>query len=122
MGTSPKLQGIRNEIDKISEIMDRGSSLTNQYRRDFLISEIDTLMNVLSLVETRAYKECFILLRTVLEKFLFFWLMLAGNKFRWTDTYTIYPTISNTRREARDATFDLWKNLNKGESLLPTEQ
>jgi hypothetical protein len=70
-------------------------------------------MNVLSLVESRAYKECFILLRTVLEKFLFFWLMLAGNKFRWTDTYTIYPTISKTKREARDTTFDLWKNLNK---------
>lgn len=105
--TPAKLREIRNEIEKISEIMEHGTTLMNQYRRDFLFSEIDTLMNVLNL------RECLIVLRTVLEKLLFFWLMLAGEKYRWTYTYTIYPIRSNTRKEARDTTFGFWQNLNK---------
>ena len=70
--TPAKLREIRNEIEKISEIMEHGTTLMNQYRRDFLFSEIDTLMNVLNLREAHAYKECLIVLRTVSRNFCSF--------------------------------------------------
>ena len=86
----------------------------NQYRRDFLFSEIDTLMNVLNLQRSSRFQRLsYMSYKRSLEKLLFFWLMLAGEKYRWTYTYTIYPIRSNTRKEARDTTFGFWQNLNK---------
>src|SRR5581483_11241338 len=50
-------------------------------RVDYLLGELTTLTAVLDLAQSQNYKECFILLRTVLEKFLYFWLMPKGKNF-----------------------------------------
>ena len=50
------------------------------------------------------------LLRGVLEKFLFFWLMFDGKRYQWITQYTIHPKVSRTAREARDTTIAFWRN------------
>jgi len=70
-------------------------------------------------LEEGLYKESLILIRTVFEKFLFFWLMFYGNKYRHPKSYNIQKKTSKTDREARDATMDEWKKLWKqGDSRL----
>lgn len=82
---------------------------TDFNRRHFLFSEIDTLIKVIDLVELNIFKESFIILRTVFEKFLFFWLMFEGKKYRWITTYKIIPNKNNTPKYTRDNTLQLWK-------------
>jgi hypothetical protein len=105
-----KIRNMRDEINGISGIIDNYATPTEQNRCNFLFTEMNTLMNVMNLNEQKGYKECFILLRTVLEKFLFFWLMFKGRKYRWTVTFHIIPNISKTITEARNKTLELWKN------------
>jgi hypothetical protein len=70
------------------------------------------------MLEQRAYKESFVLLRTTFEKFLYFWLMFEGKRFRWTDTYNIRPKISKTPKEARDRTIALRTEKKNGNPKL----
>lgn len=105
---SNRLRDMRKEINDISGLIYEPSYPTDHKRLIFLLTEIDTLLAILNLNEQRAYKECFILLRTVLEKFLFFWLMLEGTKYRWTEEYEIHPITSKSSQEARDATLEKW--------------
>ena len=70
--------------------------------------ELVTLKNIIDLAERNFFKESFILLRTVFEKFIFFWLMFEGKRYRWTTTYKIMP-IKNTTKYAHDNTLQLWK-------------
>lgn len=74
----------------------------------YYLSEMDSAMMVLDLLQKKAYKEAFILIRTIFEKFLYFWLMLEGRRYRWTVQYTITPKESQTVREARDKTYEKW--------------
>jgi hypothetical protein len=60
-----------------------------------------------------AYKESFIILRTILEKFLYFWLIFEGLKFKRTIHYTIDVVESKNAKEARDKTLKLWIELQK---------
>jgi hypothetical protein len=98
----------KHELDDIFALINKPSYPTDYNRYYFLSTELDTLFRVISLTEIRAYKKSFILLRTVLEKFLFFWLMLEGTTYRWTITYNIIPNKSKTATEARDKTLQLW--------------
>jgi len=104
-----RIKEIRNEINQIFRIVYKPSLWTDYNRYYFLRTEIDTLIAALNLSEEKNYKESFILLRTVLEKFLFFWLMHEGKMYRWTITYNIQPIFSKTPKEARDATMELWR-------------
>ena len=50
---------------------------TDDVRLAYFYSELDTIAKILkALPELKAYKESFIMLRSVFEKFLYFWLML----------------------------------------------
>ena len=73
-----------------------------------MLSELGTLRNISDLVELDIFKESFIPLRTVFEKFMYFWLMFEAKKYRWTTTYKIIPK-KNTLKNTRDNTFHLWK-------------
>jgi hypothetical protein len=78
-------------------------------KSDYLYSELDTLIATLGLLETGKYKESFIVIRTVLEKFLYFWLMMKGRKYRWNRTFHVRPNVGSTAKTARDNTANLWK-------------
>jgi hypothetical protein len=94
------LTGLKNQTDDIGGIATSSRSFSDYNRHIFLRSELDTLSAICNLAKSRAYKESFILLRTVFEKFLFFWLMLEGNKYRWTRRYYIQREVSRTPKEA----------------------
>lgn len=112
-----RITQIRKELRFLSGVVDVPVFPTDTNRQSYLFTEIDSLMVVVGLVAKGAYKESFILLRAVLEKFLFFWLMFDGLKYKRTIHYTIEPRISKTPREARDKTLGLWNNLkNSGDS------
>jgi hypothetical protein len=108
-----RIREIRTEVDDISAIVEKQSFPVEYNRRVFLFSEIDTLIATLRLLENRFYKESFIIIRTVLEKFLYFWLMLEGRKYRWPVNYRVQPKTSLTVKEARDNTLDLWQREKK---------
>lgn len=48
------------------------------------------------------------MLRSTFEKFLYYWLMLKGTKYRWTVHYHIEKQASKTTEDARDITLDKW--------------
>jgi hypothetical protein len=106
-----RITKIREEINLIShDLIPVPVIPTDSNREDFLFSELDTLSTVIDILKVKKYKECFILLRTVLEKFLFFWLMFEGKKYRHPMFYTITRQTSRTDREARDSALERWKN------------
>ena len=61
--------------------------ISDENRLDYFRTELNTLTIVLDLMEKEHFKECFILLRTVLEKFLYFWLMMDDRKYRFKTEY-----------------------------------
>jgi hypothetical protein len=101
-----RIRKIKEEMSDIFSIINKPRLYSDYDRYYFLCSEFETLICVLNLLELRAYKESFVLLRTVFEKFLYFWLMLEGNRYRWTVTYNIQPIVSKTPKEARDNTIE----------------
>lgn len=106
-----KLRDISKEMRFISEIIDVMVFPTDSDRISYLSTELDSLITVLNLSENKAYKESFIILRTILEKFLYFWLIFEGLKFKRTIYYTIDVIASKSAKEARDKTLKLWKEL-----------
>lgn len=69
-----------------------GSADLDWYMMNLVYGEIMTLGTILELNEKRCFKECFILLRSVLEKLSYFWLMLYGIDHRWKVEYKITPS------------------------------
>jgi hypothetical protein len=108
-----KLTEVRKQIRFISGVIDSMVFPTDSDRMSYLFTELDSLITVLKLSEGNSYKESFIVLRTILEKFLYFWLMFEGIKFRRTIHYTINVVESKNSKEARDKTLKLWKALPK---------
>lgn len=111
-----RLIEIRNDIDNIYDDILKEYTLNvdiDDRRVTFLLTEFDTLMQALKLIEYKGYKESFILLRTSFEKFFYFWLMLEGKKYRWTMRQIIQRTISKTDKEARDMTLEKWRTDKK---------
>lgn len=81
-------------------------------RLDYFYTEMETLSVVLDLMEKKQHKECLILLRTVLEKFLYFWLMMDGRKYRHKTEFRVKRQASKTVEE-RDNIYQLWLKLKK---------
>ncbi len=108
-----RLREIYENIENISEIDTIKIFPTDYNRRHYLLSELRTLNNIIGLVEKNFFKESFILLRTVFEKFMFFWLMFEGKRYRWTTTYKIIPNKNNNPKDARDITYQMWENKKK---------
>lgn len=75
-------------------------------RMAYLNTEIDTLLFILESSKMERYKESFIMLRSTFEKFLYYWLMLKGTRYRWTVHYHIENQASRTTEEARNTTLD----------------
>jgi hypothetical protein len=101
-----RIRKIKEETSNIFSIINKPRLYSDYDRYYFLCEEFDTLICILNLLELRAYKESFVLLRTVFEKFLYFWLMLEGKRYRWTVTYNIQPIVSKAPKEARDNTIE----------------
>lgn len=123
-GALKRLLEIRNEIDKIHEDILYGYSLNvdiDDRRAAFLLTEFDSLVHVLELIESKGYKEALILIRSSFEKFFYFWLMLEGKKYRWTMRHYIQRSTSSTDREARDITLEKWREAKKRGDPLYTE-
>jgi hypothetical protein len=75
---------------------------------DILQSEFDCMESILILLAENKFEDSFILLRHILETFLYFWLMLEGKLYRRTRTFNIIPNPGSTVKEARDRTFEKW--------------
>jgi len=108
-----KLTDYRKQMRFISEIIYGFVYPTDTDRTNYLFTELDSLITVLDLSEKSAYKESFIILRTILEKFLYFWLMFEGIKFRRTIYYTIDVVESKNAKEAREKTLKSWTALKR---------
>jgi len=100
-------------MNSIWRIVDIPVYPTDSVRKSYFFTEMDTVMTVTTMAENKKYKESLILLRSVFEKFLYFWLMFKGVKFKWTYAYKIVPKTSSTPREARDKTVESWQELRK---------
>ena len=79
-------------------------------RLSYFYSEIDSLISIFKIIEFKAYKESFILLRAVFEKCLFFWLMLEGKKYRWTEHHIIKQKSGEDEKieDKRDRLYQEW--------------
>jgi hypothetical protein len=86
------LNDIINNSKDIAYHCKTGSTDLDWYITNLVYGEIKTLGTILELNEKRCFKECFILLRSVLEKFSYFWLMLYGINHRWKVEYKIIPS------------------------------
>jgi len=114
-----KIKQIRENVDDIyGEILQKAnlSVGVDDRRTAFFLSELDSLVTILTLLESRAYKESLILTRTVFEKFLYFWLMISGKKYRHNMTHRIIPKESPSEKEARNRTLEKWQELKKCDS------
>ena len=108
-----RLKDIRKEMDSLWRIRDTTVYPTDKVRESYFFNEIESLMLVIDIAETKKYKQSLILIRSVFEKFLYFWLMFCGKRYRWTYPYRIIPRTSSSPREARDRTIESWRQLKK---------
>lgn len=84
-----------------------------QYTRHLVYGEIITLEAILELSEKNSFKECFIILRSVLEKLLYFWLLLHGKRYKGRKEFTVHSKDNKSGNERRDEIFNKWKKLKK---------
>ena len=97
-----QLTGARSSINNIMYDLVRVPAFPTDHNRElFLFSELDSLLAILDMNEQKRYKESFILIRTIFEKFLFFWLMFEGRMYRHPMTYNVLRQTSKTDKEAR---------------------
>jgi hypothetical protein len=80
---------------------------------DVFYSQVGELESVLTLCGDQKYRECFVLLRSVLESHFFLLLMIRGKRYRRYEPYVIIPNLGHAPEEARDLTLDRWKILKK---------
>jgi hypothetical protein len=76
---------------------------------DILLSELDCMDSICALMEREKFADCFILLRHVFETFLYFWLMVEGQIYKFTRVFYVTPNPGSTASAARDRTYDKWK-------------
>jgi hypothetical protein len=92
---------------------------TDDVRLAYFYSEVDTIAKILKVLsELKAYKESFILLRSVFEKFLYFWLMLDGHRYRWTKHYIVKlnPREKENIEHKTNRIYEEWVKENRSAS------
>lgn len=80
---------------------------------DLAMTQLDGLESVLSLLEKKAYKDCFAILRSVLEGTFFLKLMIYGKRFRETRFIKVSPKDSSDPENLRDKIVEQWKKEKK---------
>lgn len=116
MQTVERLRQIREEL-RNADYEVPGTKVfamfTDDVRFAYFQTELESSIIVLEMMEKEQFKECFILLRSILEKFLYFWLMMEERRYRRKVDWQIQQQISASVLEARDKTCDLWLKLKK---------
>ena len=80
---------------------------------DLAMTQFDSLESVLSLLKKKAYKDCFTILRSVLEGTFFLKLMIYGKKFRETQFVKVSPENGSDPENLRDKIVEQWKKEKK---------
>ncbi|MCE2506083.1 MAG: hypothetical protein J4F36_06390 [Nitrosopumilaceae archaeon] len=65
----------------------------------------------------RKIKDSLIILRSVFEMMLFYWLVIHGKKYRFLQIFTVISNKENTPKKARDETIKKWRKLKKEKNL-----
>lgn len=113
---------IINELEKIvkngcqiSEDLDSdltfGQTVGNMYDTDlfnFLTSEFQTMDSVIELTKSGKFKDAFILLRTVFEMLLYFWLMVEAEVYYFPQILTAKAEDGKSAQQVRDSVFKRW--------------
>ena len=98
-------------IKSIDEDLTIGVEVYDTYNDrlfDTIKSEFQSMESTLNLMHVNNYKDSFIILRSIFETLLYFWLMVKGNKYRFTREWTITPKEGHTVKEGRDLTYEQW--------------
>jgi hypothetical protein len=84
-----------------------------QSARHLVYGEITTLETILELCKENSFKECFIILRSVLEKLFYFWLLLHGKRYRGRREFIVPHKDNKSGNERREEIFNSWRKLKK---------
>ena len=84
---------------------------------DIIKSEFESLDSITELVMKRKFKDSLIILRSVFEMMLFYWLVIHGKKYRFLQIFTVISNKENTPKKARDETIKKWRKLKKEKNL-----
>jgi len=116
MSDSSSLQLIEQTANLVSSFeADVSKSVTTGWTSSWttylqmFYSQFDTMRTIIRDLKAAAYKDCFILLRSLFEYHFFLLLMINGKKYRTTYEYHIVPQTSSTVKEARDKTLEKWQ-------------
>ena len=96
------------EEDSMKYIEKSGYEMTVFYQ--FFYDQFMSMNSVLILLEKNKYKDCFIILRSILESYLFLLQMMKCETYKNSKEYTIIPNPGSTKEEARNNTLEKWKN------------
>ncbi|WP_268543675.1 hypothetical protein [Candidatus Nitrosotenuis cloacae] len=102
--------------ESIERDLTHGLSVANLYHGDLfdvLQSEFQTMDSILILVKNQKFKESFVIIRTLLELLLYFWLMIEGKLYRQITTYTVQPLDGLTAEERTKEIVQKWKDKKK---------
>ncbi|MCH8833307.1 MAG: hypothetical protein IIA81_03340 [Thaumarchaeota archaeon] len=88
-----------------------GQKVGNMYDTDlfnFLTSEFQTMSSVIELTNSGKFKDAFILLRTIFEMLLYFWLMVEAEIYYIPQVLTAKAENGKSAQENRDFIFERW--------------
>lgn len=99
------------EVDATKSVKNYGSEMVVFFQ--FFYSQFSSMRSILSLLNESQYKDCFIILRSLLESYLFLLQMMKGNVYKISKDYTIIPNSGHTKKDARDKTLEKWREEQK---------
>jgi hypothetical protein len=125
MSATPSFGLIEETADLITGFeVDVGKTVTGGWSSSWttyiqlFYSEFDSIRTIVQNLKVAKYKDCYILLRSVLEYYFVLLLMIRGRRYRETRDYHVIADAS-TVREARDKTFEKWESDRKFGKLNP---
>ena len=104
------------EEDSMEYIEKPGYEMTVFYQ--FFYDQFISMNSVLLLLGKNKSKDCFIILRSIFESYLFLLQMMKCKIYKNSREYTVIPNPGSTEEEARNKTLEKWKNdWKKGEKI-----
>lgn len=105
-------EGIMREVESLEDdamenIEKLGYEMTVFFQ--FFYSQFISMGSVLLLLKENKYKDCFIILRSIFESYLFLLQMMRCKVYKFSREFTIIPNSGSTKEEARDNTLKKWK-------------